>query len=59
MVLGNLLCDLDPEFKVKNVFLVNASPKLLDNNNFKLSICVVYMMYRVLGSVSYGFNPIC
>ena len=33
MVLGNILCDLDPKVKVKGQilnFLVNASPKAFD-----------------------------
>ena len=58
MVLGNILCDLDPKVKIKSQilnFLVNASPpKPLD---VVTSNSVGYMMKRALGKISCDLDP--
>ena len=54
-VLGNIVCDLDNQIKVKNQLLyfpLNASiPKNVGRSNFKLYESIGHMMKRVLGNI--------
>ena len=55
MVLGNIVCDLDNQIKVKGQLLyfpLYASiPKNVGRSNFKLYGSIGHMMQRVLGNI--------
>ena len=58
MVLGIILCDLDPKVKVIYFFSCKCISSLTaGHSNFKVCRCIGDMVYRVLGNILCNLGP--